>query len=122
MTSFEVSAEVKYLEDDSIPEGEQYVFQYVMSINNSGHTGAQLVNRHWIITDGKGNVEEVRGAGVVGKQPFIGPGDKYRYVSGAILETPVGTMEGDYEFIDSEGNIFLVPIPRFSLVVPGMVH
>jgi len=117
---FHINVEVRYIERESDPGTNRYVFAYTITITNRGATSAQLMNRYWRITDADGKVEEVAGPGVVGKQPVIEPGEAFRYTSAAILETPVGSMEGHYEFHgESE---FLVPIPAFSLSQPNVVH
>ena len=101
---------------------DRYVFAYTRTISNGGDAPGKLLRRHWIITDGSGHVEEVRGAGVVGEQPHIRPGEAFRYTSGAVLKTPVGSMEGSYQFERDDAREFSVPIPEFSLSVPNMVH
>ena len=93
-----------------------------ITITNEGTAPAKLLSRHWIITDATGGVEEVRGDGVVGHQPRLSPGESFEYTSGSILKTPVGTMQGSYEFVDDEGKRFEAPISVFSLSVPNMVH
>jgi ApaG protein len=121
-SSIQISVETHYLAEQSEPEGSRYVFAYTVTIRNAGRAGAQLLNRHWIITDANGKVQQVEGEGVVGEQPHIGPGQAHRYSSGAVLETPVGTMEGSYGMQDDEGQSFRAPIPRFRLAVPGVLH
>ena len=118
----QVDVESSFLEDQSAPEAARFVFGYTITISNLGAAAAKLLHRHWIITDANGKVEEVRGEGVVGEQPYLKPGQRYRYSSGAILETPVGAMEGDYELVDDQGEHFLVPIPVFSLQTPNTVN
>lgn len=119
---FEIRAEPRYLPGESDPSARRWVFAYTIRILNNGTTAAQLRNRHWVITNADGKRQEVRGKGVVGEEPFIGPGASFRYTSAAVLETPVGTMHGDYEFEADGGERFLVPIPVFSLSVPNLVH
>ena len=104
------------------PDTNRYVFSYTITIRNNSPAAAQLLNRHWIITNGQGEVEEVRGEGVVGKQPKLAPGEAFEYTSGAILKTPVGSMQGSYEFANEAGARFNVEIPAFSLSVPNLVH
>ena len=118
--SFRVDVEVRYIERESDPDSQRYVFAYTITISNESAQTAQLLNRYWRITDGEGEVQEVEGPGVVGKQPVIEPGKSFRYTSAAVLQTPVGSMEGHYEF-RGEGS-FLVPIPAFSLSRPNVVH
>jgi ApaG protein len=122
VSDFEVRVETQYVERESDPAAHRYVFAYTITISNHGDRAAQLLNRHWWITDGHGVVREVEGPGVVGLQPRIPPEQSFRYTSGAVLETPVGAMHGHYEFQRDDGERFLVPIPLFSLNLPSMVH
>ena len=117
-----IQVETAYIEAQSSPEENQYAFSYTITIHNTGGEPAKLLRRHWVITDANGKVEEVSGEGVVGEQPYLKPGEAFRYTSGAILDTPVGSMEGEYEMIDDEGREFLAPIPPFSLAVPNKLH
>jgi ApaG protein len=117
-----VDAESRYVEKESDPANNRYLFAYTITITNHGDAGAQLLNRHWFITNGSGEVVEVAGPGVVGKQPHLEPGSSFRYTSAAILETPVGSMHGNYEFQTDGGHRFPVSIPAFSLSVPNLVH
>jgi ApaG protein len=121
-TTLKITVETHYLPDQSEPEGERYVFAYTVTIRNTGSVPARLVNRHWIITDANGKVQEVQGEGVVGEQPHIMPGQQHRYSSGAVIETPVGTMEGSYGMRSDDGAHFRAEIPRFRLAVPGVLH
>jgi ApaG protein len=105
-----------------MPTDERYVFAYTITIRNNGDTPAKLLTRHWVITDGHGKVQEVHGEGVVGEQPHIGPGDYFRYTSGTVLDTPVGTMEGSYQMLSDNGGHFDAPIPRFTLLQPHSLH
>lgn len=118
----EVGVETTYIDDQSDPDADRYVFAYTITISNTGSAAAKLLNRHWLITDSNGKIQEVRGEGVVGEQPYLKPGEVFRYTSGTVLETPVGTMEGEYEMVDDDGNSFLAPIDRFSLSVPRVLH
>ncbi len=111
-----------YLTDRSMPEEDKYVFAYTVTIRNLGSEAATLRNRRWLITDGNGKTTEVKGAGVVGKEPTIGPGKQYSYTSGAVLESPVGTMEGYYEMEAEDGSLFKATIPVFRLAVPNVVN
>lgn len=120
--NIQVGVETSYIDDQSDPESDRYVFAYTITISNTGSAAAKLVNRHWLITDANGKVQEVRGEGVVGEQPYLQPGEMFRYTSGTVIETPVGTMEGEYEMIDDDGESFLAPIDRFSLAVPRVLH
>lgn len=120
----EISIEVatNYIDEQSEPEIGRYVFAYTITIANLGNMPARLLSRHWVITDANGKVQEVRGDGVVGEQPYLHPGEKFRYSSGAILETPVGAMQGSYHMEADNGVSFEAPIPPFTLAVPGVLH
>ena len=117
-----VGVETSYIDDQSDPDADRYVFAYTITISNTGSTPAKLLNRHWLITDSNGKIQEVRGEGVVGEQPYLRPGEVFRSTSGTVIETPVGTMEGEYEMVDDEGRSFLAPIDRFPLSVPRVLH
>src|SRR6267142_6566207 len=104
-----VDVETNYVEDQSDPRERRYVFAYTITIRNEGRVPARLMTRHWIITDANGKVQEVRGDGVVGEQPHLQPGQGFRYSSGAVLETPVGAVQGSYEMIDDAGQRFDAP-------------
>jgi ApaG protein len=117
-----IEVETHYIEEQSIPEEDRYVFAYTITIRNNGSQPAKLLTRHWIITDGDGNTQEVHGEGVVGEQPHIGPGDYFRYTSGTVLDTPVGTMEGSYQMLADDGEQFEAPIPVFTLSLPHTLH
>ena len=112
----------QYVDDQSEPAVNRYVFAYTITIENLSDVPARLLSRHWIITDANGKVEEVTGDGVVGEQPHLQPGESYQYSSGAILETPVGAMQGSYRMQADDGIDFDAPIPPFTLAVPGMLH
>ena len=118
--SIEVATD--YVVDQSEPDVGRYVFAYTITISNRGDVAARLLSRHWIITDANGKVQEVSGDGVVGEQPHLNPGEKFRYSSGAILETPVGAMQGSYRMTTDSGVSFEAPIPPFTLAVPGVLH
>ena len=117
-----VEVETDYIEGQSEPDNERYVFSYTITIRNEGGAPAQLLSRHWLITDANGNVQEVKGEGVVGEQPHLEPGERFRYSSGTVLETPVGSMQGMYRMETDEGTSFDVPIEPFALAVPGLLH
>lgn len=117
-----VSTLSHYIADQSDPEKEHYVFAYQITVENVGNIAAQLVSRHWIITDAEMNVQEVRGLGVVGNQPLLQPGEKFEYTSGCQLDTPVGTMRGTYQMIAEDGTQFEAVIPEFTLAVPRVLH
>jgi ApaG protein len=111
-----------YIDDQSAPEADRYVFSYTITISNAGNVPARLLSRHWIITDANGKVQEVSGDGVVGEQPHLNPGEQFRYSSGAVLETPVGSMQGLYRMQADNGLSFDAPIAPFTLAVPGVLH
>jgi len=113
-----VRVESAYLEDRSSPRDDRYVFAYTITISNEGQATAQLKTRHWIITDARGTVEEVRGDGVVGEQPRLAPGQSFQYTSGCVLNTPLGTMHGSYRFWRDDGSYFDAEIAPFSLASP----
>ena len=121
-TSLKITVETHYLAEQSEPESERYVFAYTITIQNTGDVAARLFDRHWIITDANGKVQQVRGDGVVGEQPTILPGQRHSYSSGAVIETPVGTMEGSYGMRSDDGAQFRADIPCFRLAVPGVLH
>jgi len=120
--SIQVEVETQYVEEQSLPDQDHYVFAYTITIHNSGSIPAQLLNRHWIITDANNRVQEVKGEGVVGEQPHLKPGEKYRYTSGTMLETPVGTMRGSYQMLADDGVEFDAEIPTFTLSMPRTLH
>lgn len=111
-----------YLAEESDPSQNRYAFAYTIRVTNNGTVSAQLVSRHWIITDGNNDVQEVRGMGVVGQQPRLAPGQSFEYTSGTSLTTPVGTMRGSYQMIADDGHAFEAPIPAFTLSVPRVLH
>lgn len=119
---FTVSAIPHYLANQSAPDEDHYVFAYTVTIRNTGAVAGQLMSRHWIITDGDGQVHEVRGEGVVGKQPVIQPGESFEYTSGCPLSTPVGSMKGSYQCVATDGTHFEAPIPEFVLSMPSTLH
>jgi ApaG protein len=118
----EVSARTQYLPDQSDDAAGRWVFAYTITLRNRGTVAAQLVSRHWIITDAQQQVQEVRGLGVVGEQPRLEPGQSYEYTSGTSLATPVGTMRGSYQMVAADGTRFDAPIPEFALSVPRVLH
>jgi len=117
-----VTAIPQYVADQSNPDSERYVFAYTITLENTGMLEAQLISRHWFITDGNANVQEVRGLGVVGEQPWLKPGEKYEYTSGCQLDTPVGVMHGSYQMVAEDGTAFEAAIPAFTLAMPGVLH
>ncbi len=118
----EVAAVTQYLEEQSDPASGRYVFSYTITIRNTGTVAAQLISRHWIITDAESHVQEVRGLGVVGHQPFLKPGESFEYTSGCALATPVGTMRGSYQMTAEDGTQFDAPIAEFTLAMPRVLH
>lgn len=118
----DVSVTTRYLVAQSQPEQNRYAFSYTVTIVNNGELPAQLLSRHWIITDGDGRVQEVRGAGVIGQQPHIEPGASHTYSSGTVMTTQVGTMQGSYQMLAEDGKRFDATIAPFRLAVPGALH
>ncbi|HET8897711.1 MAG TPA: Co2+/Mg2+ efflux protein ApaG [Rhodanobacteraceae bacterium] len=118
----DINVESRFLPEQSEPNEGRYVFSYTVSLRNRGAQAAQLLARHWIITDGDGRIEEVRGDGVVGEQPNMYPGGGYEYSSGAVLKTGVGTMRGSYLMEAEDGTRFEAPIPAFVLSIPRTLH
>lgn len=118
----DVQAEAVYVEERSAPQQEKYFFAYTIVIRNVGKTPAKLMSRHWVITDGTGGVQEVRGDGVVGEQPHMRPGQAFQYTSAAVLDTPVGSMHGSYQMVADDGTRFDAPIAPFSLAVPSRLN
>jgi len=112
----------RFLADQSDPAKNQFVFTYTITITNTGDIAAQLLGRHWIITDGDHKVQEVKGLGVVGQQPLLQPGESFEYTSGASIATSVGTMQGSYQMLAADGKAFDAPIPLFTLSVPRTLH
>jgi ApaG protein len=117
-----VGAAVQYLADQSDEKAGRYVFAYTITIRNTGNATAQLISRHWVITDSQGLVQEVRGLGVVGAQPVLQPGEHHEYTSGTAIATPVGTMRGSYQMVAEDGTRFEAQIPEFTLSVPRVLH
>ncbi len=120
--AFDIDVATRYLDEQSEPEQDRYVFAYTIQIRNRGTVAARLLSRRWLITDANGKVQEVRGEGVVGEQPWLRPGEGFQYTSGAVLETDLGTMEGSYAMLADDGTDFEAPIPPFTLTVPRTLH
>jgi ApaG protein len=122
--AYDISVKTKtvYIADQSDPANDRYVFAYTITIANTGSAAAQLVSRHWIITDAANKVQEVRGKGVVGEQPYLRPGESFEYTSGSAIATPVGTMRGSYQMLADDGTRFDVAIPEFTLSMPRVLH
>ena len=117
-----VEASPYYIEAQSSPEQNRYVFAYTITITNVGSTPARLMTRYWLITDANGKIQEVNGEGVVGEHPYLHPGDSFRYTSAAMIETPVGVMQGKYQMLSDTGDSFNANIPKFTLSIPRIVH
>ena len=120
--AFSVIVQTAYLPDQSSPDDNQYAFSYTATIRNVGHIAAQLISRHWIITDANNHVREVKGLGVVGAQPLLQPNQQFEYTSGSVLATPVGSMRGSYKIVAEDGTIFDANIMPFTLAVPKVLN
>lgn len=120
--SITISARVKFVPEQSDAAQQRYVFAYTMTIMNTGTVAAQLLSRHWIITDADNQVQEVKGEGVVGEQPRLKPGEAFEYTSGTAIATPVGTMRGSYRMVGEDGVQFDATIPEFTLAAPRILH
>ena len=117
-----ISVQTRFLADQSDPSANQYAFAYTVTIVNTGNVAAQLISRHWIIRDEHDEVVEVKGLGVVGQQPLLGPGERFEYTSGSRIATPVGSMQGSYFFVAEDGHRFDQAIDAFTLAVPRTLH
>jgi ApaG protein len=117
-----ISVKAQYLPEQSDPDNRQFAFAYTVTIRNTGEASIQLIARHWFITDGDNDVQEVRGLGVVGQQPLLRSGEHFEYTSWATLPTPVGTMRGEYFCVTEDAQLFQAPIPEFALVMPRTLH
>ena len=124
MAAYELTVTVRtqYLEEQSDPDQSRYVFAYAITIKNTGSVPAQIISRHWVITDANDHVEQVRGLGVVGHQPLLQPGEQFEYTSGTSLQTPQGTMYGEYFCVAEDGEQFESRIPEFVLSLPRTLH
>ncbi|MDH5767268.1 MAG: Co2+/Mg2+ efflux protein ApaG [Gammaproteobacteria bacterium] len=124
MNEYKIGVEVipNYIENQSNPDKGHYVFSYTVTIVNQGSIAAKLLTRHWIIKDAHGDIQEVRGDGVVGEQPYLKPGEGFQYTSGTLMKTPSGSMMGSYQMIADDGFKFDATIPEFYLVIPGILH
>ncbi len=118
----DVDVATRFLDEQSAPAEHRFVFSYTIQIRNRGEVAARLLTRHWVITDTNGKVQEVRGDGVVGEQPWLRPGDSFEYTSGAVLETSVGTMRGSYQMLADDGTRFDAQIAQFTLSIPRTLH
>ena len=119
---FKVSVQTAYLQDQSSPDDSKYAFAYTVTISNIGSVTAQLISRHWIITDANNHVQEVKGLGVVGAQPLLQPNEAFEYTSGTLLPTPIGSMRGTYKIVAEDGTLFDAVIESFTLAVPKMLN
>lgn len=120
--SIEIKTACRFIPEQSDVEAERYVFAYHITIRNTGRVSAQLMSRHWIITDAEGAVQEVQGVGVVGQQPVLRPGEAFEYTSGCTIASPVGTMKGSYQMVTDDGTGFDAPIAEFTLAMPRTLH
>ena len=118
----QVTTQVEYIPEQSSEEQDRYVFAYTITLSNTGSIPAQLISRHWIITDATGSVQEVRGLGVVGEQPLLKPGESFEYTSGSAVATPVGTMKGTYQMVAEDGTKFDAVVAEFTLSMPRILH
>ena len=118
----DVSVTTRFLPEQSQPEQNRFAFSYSVTIHNTGSLAAKLLSRHWVITNGDGQVQEVRGAGVIGQQPLIEPGESHSYSSGTVMSSRVGTMQGSYQMLAADGKKFEAIIAPFRLAVPGSLH
>ncbi len=117
-----IDVEVQYIEEQSSPNDDRYVFSYTINMLNKGSETAQLISRHWIITDAEGKTQEVKGPGVVGEHPYLKPGEDFTYTSGTIINTPVGSMQGSYQMKAGDGQMFDAEINPFTLSKPQFLH
>lgn len=117
-----VHVQSQYVASQSSPDDDRYVFAYTITLRNLGRSSVQLLGRYWLITNGNGRETEVQGEGVIGEQPLIAPGNEFQYTSGAVIETPMGTMQGHYVMVDDRGNTFHVEIPVFRLAIQTHIH
>jgi len=118
----DIKVRTTYVDKQSEPEANRFVFAYTITITNDGDVPAKLLTRHWVITDGNERVQEVRGVGVVGEQPYLSPGMSFEYTSGTVLKTPYGTMQGSYQMLADDGTAFDAHIPPFLLAIPRQLH
>lgn len=122
MNKIDIKVRPTYIADQSDPVNNHYVFSYTVTIRNNGSDAAKLLTRHWIITDGDGLIQEVKGEGVIGEQPHLKPGEGFQYTSGTFMNTPFGTMHGSYQMISDSGEKFDAEIPTFQLTAPNTLH
>jgi len=117
-----VKVRSEFIPEQSSLALDRYVFAYAVTISNVGNIAAQLISRHWLVTDANLNVQEVRGLGVVGEQPLLQPGESFEYTSGCVINTPNGTMHGSYQMVADDGTTFDAPIEKFTLIMPRVLH
>jgi len=124
MSNYDIQVHVstQYIETESNPESNRYIFSYTITIENHGNTPAKLISRHWIITDANNRIQEVKGKGVIGEQPLLKPGEAFTYTSGTMLETPVGSMQGSYQMVADNKHYFDAIIEPFSLALPRILN
>ena len=124
MSNYDIQVHVstQYIETESNPEANRYIFSYTISIENHGDTPTKLISRHWIITDANNRIQEVKGKGVIGEQPLLKPGEAFTYTSGTMLETPVGSMQGSYQMVADNKHYFDAIIEPFSLALPRILN
>jgi len=120
--SIKVVVDSQYIEAESNPEANRYVFAYTVQITNDGGMGAKLISRHWIITDANNRTQEVKGKGVIGEQPYLKPGESFEYTSGTMMETPVGSMQGSYQMVSNDEHHFDAIIEPFTLALPKILN
>ncbi|MBP6802013.1 MULTISPECIES: Co2+/Mg2+ efflux protein ApaG [Zoogloea] len=120
--SIEIKAVSQFIDEQSDVDADRYVFAYHITVRNTGKVAAQLLSRHWVITDAEGAVQEVRGEGVIGQQPVLRPGEQFEYTSGCTIATPVGTMKGSYQMVAEDGTRFDAMVPEFTLAMPRTLH
>ncbi len=120
--NIKITVNTSYLHQESDPDNNKFYFLYTVSISNQGSEGAKLLSRHWVIEDANGKIQNVKGEGVVGDQPYINPGDEYQYTSGTLLETSFGTMKGSYQMVSDSDSFFDAEIPEFVLSIPRVIH
>ncbi len=118
----DIQVDNEFLVAESEPDSGRFVFAYTITLANTGEVSARLLTHHWVITNADGLVQEVHGAGVIGERPYLAPGGRFRYTSGTVLATPVGTMQGCYQWVSDDGVAFDAPILPFRLAVPGLLH
>ena len=124
MSDYDIQIDVntRYIEAESNSEASRFIFSYTINITNQGSIPAKLISRHWIITDANNRIQEVKGKGVIGEQPYLRPGESFQYTSGTMLETPVGSMQGSYQMIADDGHHFDAIVEPFSLALPRMLN